>query len=303
LLRCDIAPHAAIIPRIPNRYDDDKFVALVNGVQFQYRFKTVKSERHIGIDQGISHFAISAVDKHVEGLPKIVSARLYENLGLVGYINTPDMVIALNRERDLMSLMQLPRQDEPPNKVERVIVHVEQMSILNKNAKTFVIELARLLQRLDPDPTVCVVKLSQPNLHSRSGPAFHLGARIITELNLTPVTLTASRTMTNPAARRNQQADLNDHGEVNFSSSYRRRKQMSADVFRYIMKANTDQLTDMKIEVDEQLQNTYRQLIDNNYMVELDDLRDSLFHALRDVLCGSSSFRQTVPTTASLYNN
>lgn len=297
LLLADSAPRSVDIRQQQDQNEDDlKFLAKVGNVHFQYRLRAVESERHIGIDQGVSHFAISAVDKSLDGLPKIMFAKLYENLNLPPHFAASDVVMALNQQQDLLSLMQLPGHGQCFNLVNRVIVHVERMSPLNKHAKAFGFELALLLQRLAPDPTTCIVKLAHPNVYCQGGPAFALGENIISELSLAPVSSNVSRVLTNPASHNLQ------HSE-NSSSNYSIRKKMSADVFKYIVQADSDQLADMRLEIDEDIQKIYRDLIQNNNLTKLGDLGDSLLHALHDILCGTSSFRQAIPTSSSLYSN
>jgi hypothetical protein len=246
-------PPAANVMQQAQENEDDSFVASIDDFEFSYRLRGVTSERHVGIDQGVSHFAISAVDTRTGCPPRIVAAKLYEELCLPERFTAQDVVIALSDEGDLMSLMQLPNAEQPANRVDRVIVHVEQISVHNKNAKAFGMEFAMLLQRLCPDTTKCIVKMSQPNLHLRDGPAFHLGDKIVAELQLVPVSLTApSASTVNPASRKRQSSP--DDDDASSAADYRKRKQMSSDVFRYIMTADAEQMADMKIEVDHQLQ-------------------------------------------------
>lgn len=164
----------------------------------------------------------------------------------MGRFKVRHVVIAHNRHRDLMSLMQLQGQDELPTRVEKVVV--------DKSAKTFGIELARMLQRLAPDPKTCVVKQSSSNLHCANGPTFRLGNRIVQQLNLRPISTKSQRAAVKPATRRKRQADGNpteDHDEDSSNTSYRRWKQMSADIFRYVTEADSSKLADMKLDIDE----------------------------------------------------
>jgi hypothetical protein len=80
-------------------------------------------------------------------------------------------------------------QQTPPTLplVDRVIVHVEQMSLLNPRAKVFAIRLGKELQKQVSDVDTCIVKLSNPQLHRATGPVFHFGSNIVTALNLTAV--------------------------------------------------------------------------------------------------------------------
>ena len=117
---------------------------------------------------------------------KIVSAKLYD-LKLRKKFNAQDVILALGNNTDLFSWMQLQNEKEPPTVVDRIFVHVEQMSLNNPRAKVFGEELAIALQSKSPDLNTVIVKHSQPNLHNVSGVSFRLGRRIIQELNLKPV--------------------------------------------------------------------------------------------------------------------
>ena len=80
--------------------------------------------------------------------------------------------------------MQTAVENELSNTVDRVIVHVEKISIHNKNSKQFGIELGKSLQRLASDLNKCAVKMFQPHLLRAFGPAFNLGTNIVKKLNL-----------------------------------------------------------------------------------------------------------------------
>jgi len=59
-------------------------------------------------------------------------------------------------------------------KVDRVIVHVEQMDPRNRNSKQFSVDLGKLLKQQVSDSLTCVVKMSQPHIHRAMRPLFHL---------------------------------------------------------------------------------------------------------------------------------
>ena len=295
----DQPPPCIFDPEKTVQYRDADFEAVAGGVRFQYRVRPVQSERHIGIDQGTRNFAVVAVDKHRDGVPTVVFAKLYNDLNLPARFKATNVVMALNEKRDIMSLMQLPGHDDPPTVVDRIVVHVEQMCVDNANSKTFGIDLARELQRLAPDPTSCVVRLSNPNLHCTGGPAFQLGKEIVQALQLVPVSTSEGGSDVNPANRkRNAQGETTDR-----SNNYKLRKQMSADVFKYVVEADAAKLTQMKLDVSEGVQQYHRQQIELEPNVRLHDLGDALMHALRGLLCGSVHVRAVAPTTPSLYNN
>ena len=295
----DQPPPCIFDPEKTVQYRNADFEAVAGGVRFQYRVRPVQSERHIGIDQGTRNFAVVAVDKHRDGVPTVVFAKLYNDLNLPARFKATNVVMALNEKRDIMSLMQLPGHDDPPTVVDRIVVHVEQMCVDNANSKTFGIDLARELQRLALDPTSCVVRLSNPNLHCTGGPAFQLGKEIVQALQLVPVSTSEGGSDVNPANRkRNAQGETTDR-----SNNYKLRKQMSADVFKYVVEADAAKLTQMKLDVSEGVQQYHRQQIELEPNVRLHDLGDALMHALRGLLCGSVHVRAVAPTTPSLYNN
>src|SRR5208282_3051596 len=68
--------------------------------------------------------------------------------------------------------------------VDRVIVHVEQMSFKHSWGKELSIKLGELLQQSVADVNNCIVKLSQANIHRATGPLFSLGSKIIDDLKL-----------------------------------------------------------------------------------------------------------------------
>lgn len=163
-----------------------------------------RSERHIGVDQGVRNFAITAVDKVGNDAPRIVGMELYnlQNLGLrqeIKQVKATSIVTILSGKTKLLNWMQ--QRDTSPllPHVDRIVVHIEQMAKANKLHMEFGINLGYELQRL-VDPEECVVKLSQPNLHRTNGPMFKLGPKIITECNLTPSVYGNARQMENEEA-------------------------------------------------------------------------------------------------------
>ena len=72
------------------------------------------------------------------------------------------------------------------------------------------------------------------------------------------------------------------------SRIYSSKKKMSSDVFRYIMHANEEQLQQMKLTVDTNVQDYWREKIASDSSVKLDDVGDALLHALDELLCGLS---------------
>jgi hypothetical protein len=297
LLASDRPAQSASVPP-PPLFKDEDFQAVAEGVSFAYRLKPASSERHIGIDQGTKNFSVVAVDSLPDVPPKVVCAELLEDLRLPEKRLKPeDVLFALSRDSQLLSLMQLPGHADPPSgRVDRVVVYVERMSDLNKNAKAFGIKFATLLQRLTPDPAKCVVVLSNPNLHCSGGPAFQLGPEIVATLSLKPVSTFESRSDINPAARKR-----NADGEP--PSTYNQRKKMSADVFAYLVRADATKEAQMKLQLDDGVRNTHAARMACDPNVRLHDLGDALMHALRGLLCGGSGSSRVVPTAPSLYSN
>ena len=116
------------------------------------------SQRDIGIDQGQCNFAIVVVDGFIGQRPKLVKALLYD-LDLPLRFTASDVLLKLVQNRDLWNFMQ--QEDElllPA--VDRVVVHLEQMSTKNRHWKQFGPELGKLLQRSVKDVNTCIVKLS-----------------------------------------------------------------------------------------------------------------------------------------------
>ena len=277
----------------PLAADNNNFVAEGSGILFNFCLKPVLSERHVGIDQGCRNFAIAVVDNVAGKSPKIVSVKLYD-LGLPNNFNVIDLVLALKQQTDLCQFMQLPGEEELSATVDRVVVHLEQMSVKNKNSKKFGVELGQTLQRLAPDPAYCVVKLSSPNVHRPGGPSFKLGEQIVQALNLRPASYRASKKR---ATDGRLIADEN-------TTEYKFRKDQSAKIFKYIVEADEGQLRDMNLEIDPFMQIYWRQQMAlSGAGVKLDDCGDSLLHSLNDILCSSSNYRQLVPTAPSLMNN
>jgi hypothetical protein len=84
------------------------------------------------------------------------------------------------------------------------------------------------------------------------------------------------------------------------SKHYRARKRMSASLFNYIINATDSDLQDMHLTIDTEVQKRWQ---NNKSVTKFDDLGDSLLHALNDILCGSSNYRQLIPSTPALHTN
>jgi len=70
------------------------------------------------------------------------------------------------------------------------------------------------------------------------------------------------------------------------------------------MYATQEHQADLRIEIDERVQERWMLRIENSQSkVKLDDVGDSMLHALNPILCGSGNFRQLVPASSSVNNN
>jgi hypothetical protein len=299
------------------------------------------TERHIGIDQGTKNFAMVAVDKSVGSVPRVVGAELYDlrRPGLnENRVDVNTLILALNESTVLMNWMQQSGQGSMLPHVDRVIVHVEQISRKNKFGKQLGMEFGRALQRQVADLDACVVKMSQPHIHRATGPMFKLGSQIVQACNLKE-----SATYSSCRNRRNVQAEdgpstsasrampqaktarrVESHDDVEPDSDvdevdeeaelavemqdesgaqYRHKKRMSSDIFRYIIDADVAQQAEMQISVQAELQMQWREQIAKGLGRKLDDLGDALLHSLNEILCGSSNYRPLVPATPSLHVN
>lgn len=178
------------VDRLTKIPDGDLWTMRDDGARVPICLKAVTSERHIGLDQGRRHFAIAVVDQVAGGVPQLHYASVV-NLELPKKFTAADALRRLMGSTNLMTMMQ---QRDPPagctglRRVDRVIVHLEQMSTKNANWKQLGPELGKELQRHVADVTTCIVKMSQPNVHRASGPMFKLGERVVKELELEPAT-------------------------------------------------------------------------------------------------------------------
>jgi len=296
---------------------DTDFHVDLGDVQFQMFSKPVSSERHIGIDQGVKNFAIAVIERKVGEFPRIVAVNNYINLNLKKHFKAADVVLALTQKTDLLLWMR-PVNDS--YKVDRVIVHLEQIDVRNRNSKQFSVDLGKLLQQQALDSETCIVKMSQPHIHRATGPLFKLGDEIAEELQLHSTLYLQYRTRaeSNPAVTAHHvevQSDVEpsdsklsdainiDNTRQSQSQEYRAKKKISSDVFRYIIKADEQQQRQMKLSVDKTVQEYWRLMINSDSSVKLDDVGDALLHALDELLCGSTNFRQLVPAAPSVHVN
>jgi len=75
---------------------------------------------------------------------------------------------------------------------------------------------------------------------------------------------------------------------------------MSASIFKYVINATESDLEDMNLSIDPDVQKRWQR---NKSVTKFDDLGDSLLHALNDILCGSSNYRQLIPSTPALHTS
>lgn len=288
-----------------------------NNANFTMFLAPVLRERHIGLDQGKNDFGMAVVEKAQNSSPKIVAAENFTNMNLPERFQVTDVLLALLEKIDLLSWMH---PDHPLSQVDRVIVHLEQIDPRNRYWKQFSIDLGRLLQQQASDLTKCVVKMSQPHIHRAYGPAFQLGQKIVDDLHLeAPSYLLASKLSEYNLAVRKGPSNTDDVSDVEPSDTIedeqwsplateenKKKKKMSADIFKYIVQANEEQLLDMKINIDLSVHCYWRDKISACFTgnkLKLDDVGDALLPALDEMLCGSTKFRQLIPSTPSLHNN
>jgi len=193
--------------------------------------------------------------------------------------------------------------------VDRVVVRLKQMDIQNKYAKQFTVDLGRLLQRQVANTETCIVKMSQPHLHRQSGPLFRLGDQILEYLKLKAFgVLRRSRPKKNLKTSSRHDEDKRDVEPSDDewqqpTKVYHSKKNQSANVFGYIIEADKEQPEEMQISIDGSVQSCWCERIRDDSRVKLDDVGDALLHALDEVLCGSTNFKQLVPTVPSVHVN
>ena len=162
----------------------------------------------------------------------------------------------------------------------------------------------------------CVVKMSRPHIHRDTGPLFRLGDQIVEDLNLRPARYLSRKSQAknnlHTAAREDedeQDVEPSDDELPQQTEShqpideYDLKKKMSANVFRYIIEADEEQLKEMQIAVDCDVQSCWRERLRDDSRIKLDDVGDALLHALDEVLCGSTNFKQLVPAMPPVHVN
>jgi hypothetical protein len=120
-------------------------------------------------------------------------------------------------------------------------------------------------------------------------------------VTVVPVPLVTSEQSANNQVENSSQSQV--QGDFTRDSEYHRKKLMSAAVFNYFMKADDSEQEDLGINVDLELQQTWQRRIMENPNIKLDDVGDALLHALNEILCGGSNYKQLIPTNSSLHSN
>ena len=296
-------------------------VTSLDNEQIPFSLKAVARERIVGIDQGMRHFAIVAVDCFESEFPTVVGSELYDllELGLTNKtrLRVSDLVLLLEQKTVLFNWLQQPSKNRTLKEVDRVTVLVEMMSPWHRNAKLFSSQLANYLQGMF-DLQFCVVKLSHPHNHGKTGPLFQLGKDIVNDCDLVPmsesymssvgrkrwagqVTETELQASGRHAMEEQTENGIDDDHESETSHlsdqqllrrHYRKKKEMSASVFRYFMNADERQMLNMQVRVEKSVQECMKTRTD---IPKFDDLGDALLHCLKAILCNSTSFRQVGP--------
>jgi len=317
-LKSEVATPDSHHPQLQDfqRVPDDELVGQHSRGEFQFAFRPVNSERHIGLDQGRRNFGIAVVDKYGIGQPPVLVAAENYDLHLSDNFTASALCVQLAKQTPLLNWMQQCNTIVLPH-VDRVVVHIEQMCIKNKSAKEFGIRFGEELQRKAPDVKTCIVKLSQPHNHGSSGPVFKLGKLIVDELQLIPISSQRKRT-TQPsrplAAKRSRivdtdvepssDTDTNGADEYqNETKEYAEKKRMSAKIFNYFVQADDAKQLDMGVKVEDALQKSWKTRLEHKPRPKLDDVGDALLHSLKELLCGGSCYKQLVPPNSALQCN
>ena len=272
------------------------------------------SERHIGIDQGRKNFAVVVVDK-IRGKPlEVVAAENY-HFDLPEGFDRLHLLDALITKSDLLKWMQIGEEILLP-RVDRVIVHIEVMDKKNADQYEFTIGLGKILQTRATDINTCIVKLSLAKNLRANGPIFRMGTTIVRELNLTPVSYQKTRftkkSMAQPSDKSGvDQSSNNETTETHQATLISSRdapetvdkKKMVASIFRYIIDADKDKEDDMAIIMNQEVRSRLKSQMISNPRMKLDDLGDAFLHALNEILCGGTNYKQLVSANPSIHSN
>jgi len=84
---------------------------------------------------------------------------------------------------------------------------------------------------------------------------------------------------------------------------YKRKKEMSIDIFIHFIHADDEKQSNMGVNVIREVQERWKQRMESDPKLKLDDVGDALLHALNDILCGGSNYRQLIPFNVSVRCN
>jgi hypothetical protein len=284
--------------------------------------KPVEMERYIGIDQGLKTFSMVAIDRRRDSLPRVVGAVQVDlvECGIFdngSRFNAVDVLLILREHSPLFQWMRTSDDDVHVDehqlfhldKTDRVVVLLEQMSIENEYSDQLGKDLGIELQKQFTDVNACIVKMSQPHVHRRqSGPLFKLGSEIVEACDLQPASYENVRNRAS-RVRRDSDVEPSDSSDDEVTEKnvrraknieYRKKKAMSSAVFKYFVNATPVQQAAMQVEIDAGVQEFWSDTISCG---KVDDMGDALLHALDEVLCGSSNYRQLLPPSSALRRN
>jgi RecA/RadA recombinase len=293
--------------------------------------KPAETERFIGIDQGLKTFSMVAVDRKRDAVPRIIEAVQLNlvDLGILdngGKFCATDVLLLIRQHSPLYSWMTNVDCDDGNtprhSKADRVVVVMEQIAPDNAHVDQLGQNLGYALQR-DFDVNVCVVKMSQPHVHRKNGPMFKLGDEIVEACDLKPASYDDTRkrivqkrhSTSADRKRRSRKAVVHSDVEPSDSSEdsvintdirreqnaeYKRKKAMSSAIFKYFILATPAQQTAMQVEIDSDVQQFWKEC---KTVEKYDDLGDALLHALDEILCSGSNYRQLLPSSIVLQKN
>lgn len=87
------------------------------------------------------------------------------------------------------------------------------------------------------------------------------------------------------------------------SIRYKSKKRMSSALFKYLMHADEAAQLDLQMYISEDVQIKWREKESERTVTKFDDLGDACLHALDEILCGTSNYRQLVPSMPALHVN
>jgi len=321
---------------------DGDLVAETSRGRFDMLATVVQKERHIGVDQGRRNFAMVAVDKEVGQEPVVVAARRYDlALGprlrasdvMVKLKNCTDLWSWMQQtgeralpdvDRVVVCIEQMSAKNanwkqfgpELCKMLQKCVIDEHKCIVKLSQPHLFrpggVIECLgeQIVQELGLVTVACGRKRSLSTAASA------------VKSTATSVTTTAKRTLTHcddvepdddEEDNDADNDDMDDDHDVDNDSDvdddinirdpdYRRKKRMSANIFRYFVEADSTKEQDMKVSVCAEVRDMWRHACMQDHKAKLDDLGDALLHALSNILCGSK-YRQLVSSSVSVRDN